>query len=389
MVELPPLLGNESQCKRCYSNRECMLYAAAGAGTSTSDDQIRNGGGKSPSSLLTSFTGHLSTKELDYFRHWDRLLDLESDAENSSIAKAWLLGSHDSAAAIGSLVYDTTFSDALPLDTTNDRKLVHVRLCFPDGHRSDTATLTPGQRVVVSSDSTTLDIAAWSSCTDRPPPRMHLARAGVVDTTADGIVVRVGRDDQDRILRFLAHTPAVRFRLDHDKGVAGMGTLRQNLIQLLTADKKANREPGTQAQEWQHLSRLRRLIIEMEPPLFLAGMQLGGGGMSPQLSEEFKSLNPDQKKAVMQVGEAQYSLLVPALSTFGLSQVLKAKDYALIQGLPGTGACFVVCQVVLSVSLISLVSRRRKNKYHHISGEAFGEPRKTSSGDVVHTFCGG
>ena len=113
---LPQLQSNVSTCERCYKNRECMMYASSDkhkitTSTSVTATPAKNKHGK----LLDHFTGHLQGAELEYFRNWDRLIDLEKHASAKDvISRAWLFGSAEKemrdGKCISSLVLDEAYS---------------------------------------------------------------------------------------------------------------------------------------------------------------------------------------------------------------------------------------------------------------------------------------
>ena len=98
-ANLPEVMPNSFPCKKCYVNRECMLYAA----TEAQDlDNHRE--------LLSQYTGKLEDGDLSYFREWDRLIDLEADASSKNIATAWLTDSKnlevEKGESVSSLIFD-------------------------------------------------------------------------------------------------------------------------------------------------------------------------------------------------------------------------------------------------------------------------------------------
>ena len=88
--QLPSLIRNQS-CKWCFSAAECMLYHRAVADKSIINDDER------PSSvqiagelsgvpdLYKYLTEDVSDNQMSYFKHWDKLLDLESKAADQAL----------------------------------------------------------------------------------------------------------------------------------------------------------------------------------------------------------------------------------------------------------------------------------------------------------------
>lgn len=302
-----------------------------------------------PTDLAQNFTGHLSDVELDYFLQWDRLIDLEADAEDSHLTKSWLLDSEENDKTLSRLAYD-------PQSATKSVGIETDTLAFRQTSEQDSLSSLglSGGRVVLSSDATTLDLA---HPTRRKSHQMHILRGDVVNTSDTHVFVRAGPDDRSRIERLLANNGSLLFRLDRDTSAAGTGILRQNLINLLTGDKKTSREPGT-LQESSRLSRLRDLLIRQREPVFevssshsiFTTIQKGAAASVPgcemnQLAMEFESLNRDQQLAVQTVRTLLRQ--VAPLSHAWLEKAMTAKDYSLVQGLPGTGK-FKCCALYLT-----------------------------------------
>ena len=80
-IRLPPMLpGYGFPCQLCPHARSCVLYhKAIEAGT-------HDFGGK-----FGEMTGHLSSVHLDYFRLWDKLIDLEKQEGLQYVSYTWRL----------------------------------------------------------------------------------------------------------------------------------------------------------------------------------------------------------------------------------------------------------------------------------------------------------
>jgi len=127
--------------------------------------------------------------------------------------------------------------------------------------------------------------------------------------------VRASRDDLARIQKIVKASgdDYVQFRLDRDDTATGTGTLRQNLINLFTADIKPPEEHNETPQQTR-LSRLRDFIIRLREPSF--DRDLVKSMFSPcaksvscavpgcdmmDLVVEYADMNPDQRAAVEKV----------------------------------------------------------------------------------------
>ena len=83
---LPPMIQNAQQCGRCFARHNCLLYHKA----------VENGtvesSGVEPALWLEA-TQHVTAVQLEYFRTWDRLIDLEHEDAQRSRSDIWALPS--------------------------------------------------------------------------------------------------------------------------------------------------------------------------------------------------------------------------------------------------------------------------------------------------------
>jgi DNA replication ATP-dependent helicase Dna2 len=338
-----------------------MMYAAA-----SQNQSKRAGQDASHQDLIRFFTGHLVDEEYEYFTKWDRLIDLEADASSSLIARTWLMESadreNDLSKCVSSLVFDAEASSPQSVfDETWFAGIVFQRSsASPIQTPLSNVGFEPGCRVVVGTDSTS--IASTISSIENSPirrmrPQMHILRGVVRKATETHLHIMASCDDLDRIERIAKSSSngQVQFRMDMEDVPTGIATLRQNLVNLFTADKKAVDAPGSQVEQ-SRLSWLRDVLVRLRKPQFdrsLVKYMFTPGQRAPtqsvpgcdlmDLCFEFSTLNQDQQTAAEQVSEhnvAQRGDLFDVLTAsefLVLLKVISARDYALIQGLPGTG----------------------------------------------------
>jgi len=159
----------------------------------------------------------------------------------------------------------------------------------------------------------------------------------------------------------------VLFRLDKDESYNGAGLLLQNLVNFFTLDippfsaesygqtpaKMKSLTSGSQSSSRRR--RMNRFIVQLSPkprfrrvseetlfssPSFLHGIP---GCTMDTLERDFNLLNSDQKNAVL--------------------KVVSAEDFALIQGLPGTGKTATIA--FLTRLLVALGKRVLLTSYTH------------------------
>ena len=346
----------------CFSNRECMTYAAIDADRGVT---------KSHASLLRHFTGHMSKEELQYLRDWDRLIDLEALASNNQMAKAWLVPSVERERSTGRcmsemLVDEASLSVGDMAQPEEDAEMSHderisILLCFrrsPDAvHRTPLTNLRVelGSNVVVSTDATIFS----NGCAPQPRGfygkgrfrhQVHLFRGSLDKLYDDSVQVRMQRKDLRRVRDLLESyrghfssadgstsgqiaSVGLKFRLDKDEISSGIGTLRQNLINFFTKDivpfstrkgpalgPDGNRGDNTKLKQRMHWLRQAVIHLDLQPrfdpslekSMFVAPsprVQIIPGCGYDDLASEFSQLNPDQRAAVEKVGYLTCSFL--------------------------------------------------------------------------------
>lgn len=326
---LLPSIETSAPCERCYTNTECMMYTAAEARHDKDNLALQS---QKTKELFVRVTGHLSTADLEYFQKWDRLIDLEALHSTSSVAKSWLIPSEErertTGRCISNLLFEMVESQAASINST-------TLLCF---RRSDISTISTsfhhlefesGSHVVLSTDTATF-ISGKKEIS-----HMHIFRGILHRVTENRLFLMASNDDLKRIHKISSKNVGVLFRLDRDEVATGVGTLRQNLINLFVAPPGEGETNGRAAR----CTNLRGLIINLQAPKFDMAqaetmfyhsqnmIPLGVPGCDlDDLAIEWCDLNPDQRRAA--------------------EMVMSCQDYTLIQGLPGTGKTSTVAFLV-------------------------------------------
>ena len=266
---------------------------------------------------MSKFTGQLQEDDLAYFRDWDRLIDLEAHDSNYLVATAWLTESLEREKQKGESVSRLEFGGAEP--GQGSRVLIRFRRSglSPSQSPLESLSIQKGCQVIISTDGTSF---GESRPGQRPKARhhMHIVRGYMERTEGDTLFVSARREDLERMRDMVARYrkrwgDAPLFRADKDNSSVGVGTLRQNLINLFTADytRKEDEDPSTAVVAKQRrLPWLRDAIIRLKPPSFgtkeAATFFQGPGPNIPgcdleTLFYEYAELNPDQQKAVTKV----------------------------------------------------------------------------------------
>ena len=143
------------------------------------------------------------------------------------------------------------------------------------------------------------------------PGLFALARGFILELAPDAVVLGVDHTLDEAMIadrlcgKSVAVPDTILFRIDKDELFGGMGRIRDNLAQLFHADANP---------------RKLELIVDLAKPCFLPDEQ------GDEEIEELAHLNSDQRLAVR--------------------TVLRAQDYALILGMPGTGKTTVIAEVI-------------------------------------------
>lgn len=158
------------------------------------------------------------------------------------------------------------------------------------------------------------------------PSVLSISRGFVLEITADSIVLGLDHSltntpQAARALPASTQHGDLVFRIDKDELAAGMGRIRDNLIQLFVAGGDEKR---------------RRLIVDLDKPTFYNGVlgpshPTSGAATAHRRDQLIPShLNSDQERAV--------------------EKALTAQDYALILGMPGTGKTTTIAEILKALT---------------------------------------
>lgn len=150
------------------------------------------------------------------------------------------------------------------------------------------------------------------------PSVLSISRGFVLEITSTTIVLGLDHSltntpQAARILPASTQHSDLVFRIDKDELAAGMGRIRDNLIQLFVVGGDEKR---------------RQLIVDLDKPTFSKG--LGSLDSSTRRKLIPSHLNADQERAV--------------------EKVLTAQDYALILGMPGTGKTTTIAEILKALA---------------------------------------
>ncbi|CAE6444548.1 unnamed protein product [Rhizoctonia solani] len=325
---LPPPIDENYQCSKCYVKDACVLYRAAVERMPPS-----------PIPKLSDKTTHLTSTQKEFFAHWETLIALEEQDMVRFRKELWTMGAEErekhgrcfarmvpgpGTKKDGKFVYeftrapkpeatpepvlDLTMSPSTPKKNSGSSPIIDLTSSpaphYQMGDRLEYSfgsadSLLNGH--IIKGDAVTISI---------DPGLLAFARGFVLDINTKSITIAF---DQDLPLEGVAirkHSKskagAPEFRIDKDDYSGGMAKLRSNLAALFY-------QPGDE--------RRLRLVVDLMRPRFFAP------GEDEKLPEtRAKVLNPNQRAAI--------------------ELVLRAQDYALVLGMPGTGKTTMVVELI-------------------------------------------
>lgn len=142
ITRLPPMLKSQHECSFCYSAAECLMYHAS----------IENGNDMSSGvSLLYNYVlKGISHKHIQYLKHWDHLIDLESIVNEDSIQTLWSMTGPQrelsGAKCLGKLILtNVTVNNNESESSSNSNSSNGTRLLrLVSETRGDSGRITPG-----------------------------------------------------------------------------------------------------------------------------------------------------------------------------------------------------------------------------------------------------
>ena len=341
-LALPSMASSESNCKWCRSRPECMVAHAA----------LENGGEQSSGvpGHYAQHAGHLVDDEKAFVRNWLRLIELEAvdvrpDKEGRSAASvaaeaitrampAWTMPPGPRSMAGLELVPPTESGNGRK---GSDRMLGgsyvysfrERQLAQPGAHASsDGAPASGGSGASEASNASAkarrcnLRDGDYVMVSAVPPhgPAVPMA-AGLVKGGPTGVEITVA------LRRALVSAPggppreATEWRIDRQSnGPVGVPTMRGNVLRLAAPGGTPD---GDTAQ------RLRELIIHGRPPRFADAKSFNVAMVAQQ--PWARGLNADQLNTVC--------------------HVMRTEEYALVQGMPGTGKSATIAACIRALAM--------------------------------------
>ncbi|KIV88936.1 hypothetical protein PV10_08562 [Exophiala mesophila] len=313
-LALPPMIKKEHLCKTCYSKAACFTYHKL----SENGDGVTSGLGEK----FNEVVGHLSPEDQKFFEKWDELLTKEERDTMKFRRELWTMLSSERE-AVGRCFSQVMILPGSTVENHESSKINRFEYTFvkhkaKPGFSFTESQITIGEPIVISDERGHFNFAAGYVTNVRPnrvtvtvDRRLQYARRrkdGFDSERNQTFTGTLGNGTQGSSQQHDEGTPLL-YRIDKDEFANGMATARNNLLRIMEKDLWRARE-------------LRQLIIDQKAPEYKVNStsySLGG----PASQQE---LNIDQRKAI--------------------ENVMSAKDYALVLGMPGTGKTTTIAHII-------------------------------------------
>ncbi|WFD29824.1 DNA helicase [Malassezia sp. CBS 17886] len=287
---LPRTIDDARRCGRCYARDACMLYRAAVERVDDCSSPI--------APLYREHTEHLTEVDLAFFQRWDALLSHEEKGLAHVQQEFWTLPPH----------------------ARERRGRCAPRLALVRTEHGPRGTLCVFRREAPGA----MPLSAFFSADDavavatEAPAAAFLAHGRVASAATDSIAVRAEHDVDEALRQVcewhgLAHAQraSLTFRVDTNELMAMMAVPRYNIACLFYVGAA----PRTAA--------LRARVVHLAAPQWRAHID---AHTQTLVATHAASCNEQQLAAV--------------------SSALRAEDYALVLGMPGTGKSTTIATLV-------------------------------------------
>ncbi|RMD41722.1 hypothetical protein DV735_g3400, partial [Chaetothyriales sp. CBS 134920] len=319
-LDLPPMLQKPHMCKSCYSKSECFTY-----------HKLVDGGDGDSSGLGEAFNemvAHLQPSHATFFKKWDDLLTKEERDTMKVRRELWTMLSTERQ-HVGRCFANVIIQPGSAQENPESPKINRFQYTFikqpaEPGFSFTESQITIGEPIVVSDEDGHFNLAAGYVLQVRPTavvvavdrrlqnahrklrnfdPESNQLFTGLADSKPDGTLLCPHAGDD-------SSQPPKQYRIDKDEFANGMSTARNNLLRIMEKDLFRARE-------------LRELIVDGVAPQFRPNMAAGYTLSGPASQ---RNLNIDQERAI--------------------EKVLRARDYALVLGMPGTGKTTTIAHII-------------------------------------------
>ncbi|KAH9453383.1 hypothetical protein Pst134EA_024259 [Puccinia striiformis f. sp. tritici] len=318
---LPEPIDNDRACCKCFEVEGCMLYRKA---VEQVDELPPQRGIDRLRELYQRKTHHLTPVHTEFFRRWEALVSHEEKELGKMKKQIWSMSADErerTGNALANIVIDHTFDindgsyDPTALSKIH-RHTYRLKRAQAGAHPAideDKSSLLSGHigkhdPIVISIEGKKLAIAR-GFILDLTPRSMTVGldhRLEEIDALPVGTNLSAFLTQYAATQHHVSSASQVRYRVDKDELLAGMGKIRDNLAQLFL-------ENGS--------SKLRELVVDLRKPTF-------------------------DRKNVEALTEYSRAAHLNEEQVGVLTKVLTAKDYALVLGMPGTGKTTTIAELI-------------------------------------------
>ncbi|SPO23950.1 related to DNA2 - DNA helicase [Ustilago trichophora] len=358
---LPPTIDSEHKCRRCYAVDGCMLFRRAVENVVEPSEAIVDDiegsitpkfgnmlSKRSPiADVYEQKTEHLSDVHLDFFRKWDRLLNLEEEDAVRFRREMWTMTAEQRekvGRCFGNMRLDVLPGTSSHGPSSSMRRVVHRFVRHHDPTQDAEAGLLSGHITV--NDPVTISIE---------PGMLSVAQGFVAKLTPTAVEIGLDHSPdaamrralersngaQEESFNIAAAAERIVFRIDKDELGSGMGRVRANLAALFLAQQKGGDV------------KRRELIVDRRRPRFLPSEQL----------EEALAVGSETRPVGEIIAQVHADASVNEDQKLAIDKVLSAQDYALVLGMPGTGKTTTIAKLI--ELLVKLGKRILLTSYTH------------------------
>ena len=326
---LPPMLNDRAHtCKKCYARVSCFVYQKLGSAGEHMGQELN----PQLKEDFDAVVGHLTPKHQTFFRHWDELLTREEADVFKYRRELWTMLSEERE-RLGRCFSNVIIQPGSIVEDVDAPKIYRYQYSFIKPTPETLvfsfmeSQLTVGEPIVVSDEQGHFALANGyvtevhkhkiTVSVDRRLRNTRIRQAGfdeVLNQTFTGIM-EVNRATRVEDVESVVESPTL-YRIDKDEFTNGMATVRNNLVQIMADD-------GIECR------KIRHLVVDCKPPSFAEKKKRFfpsvSGTADPSWSPN-PTVNDDQRQAI--------------------EKVLSAQDYALVQGMPGTGKTTTIAQII-------------------------------------------
>lgn len=316
----PPIKGRESLCTKCFASDSCLIQHKL----------LENGSPKTVEDgpgieLYRQKAAHLNAAHAAYYTFWRKVLAEEEAYAGRFRKEIWSMKgakreAHGRCLANLFLVSkeDTSHGNSTELLPPGDRLSVTFRRHAGGMLQGDflTAGISKRDYVVISAESIISEDSSRGRPTATETWQCALTNGFVEDVTATLISVTVDRSLSAWARHQGVAVDNIQWRVDAEEIYSSHNTAKRTLEMLFACNDTADTE------------RLRCLVVDGNAPSFDT-LPADGMKTTADVSKRFGlCLNENQRQA--------------------LELSLRAKDYVLILGMPGTGKTTTLAAVVIA-----------------------------------------